>query len=247
MKLSFDVMPAVIGHRGACAYAPENTMASFTKAKQLNIPWVEFDVMPAACGEVIVFHDETLDRTTNGKGFVKDYPYAYLRTLDAGSWFDPRFAGERIPTLKQVLPFILENKMAANIEFKALPGQEEWFVERVLDDLEPYFSVTDSRILFSSFYFPALRQLRELSPHCHIGLLLHDWEPDWPVIAKSLECVSIHVNQEILTKEKAAFIKDQWNYLLCYTVNDASRAAQLYEWGVDAVFSDTPDSIAESV
>ena len=88
-------LPPVIAHRGASAYAPENTLAAFVKAAQLGIRWIECDVMQAACGEVIIFHDETLERTTNGKGDVDRYPYSYLQSLDAGSWFDPIFSGEK--------------------------------------------------------------------------------------------------------------------------------------------------------
>ena len=130
IKLSFN--PPVIAHRGASVYAPENTLAAFTKAAQLNIKWVEFDVMQAACGEPIIFHDETLDRTTNAKGDVSQQPYAYLQTLDAGTWFHPRFAGERIPTLKQVLQFLRDTKIAANIEIKALPKNAAVEIEALM-------------------------------------------------------------------------------------------------------------------
>ena len=98
-SLLFD--PPVIEHRGVSSYAPENTMSAFTRAVQLGIQWVEFDVMLAACGTPIIIHDESLDRTTNGHGNVGDYSYSYLRTLDAGSWFSPSYSGERIPSLEE--------------------------------------------------------------------------------------------------------------------------------------------------
>src|SRR3990167_7563410 len=128
MQLLFN--PKVIAHRGASAYAPENTLIAFTKAAQLEIKWIEFDVMQASCGTPIIFHDETLNRTTNGKGDVCRYSYTYLQTLDAGSWFNPRFSGERIPTLNAVMAFLANENMNANIEIKALPGQEEQCVVR---------------------------------------------------------------------------------------------------------------------
>src|SRR5438552_7543288 len=91
-------LSSIIAHRGASALAPENTLAAFHKAKEIGAKWVEFDCMLASCGEVVVIHDETLDRTTNGLGRVIDYPYSYLKTLNAGSWFNPIFADEKIPT-----------------------------------------------------------------------------------------------------------------------------------------------------
>ncbi|MBV9574993.1 MAG: glycerophosphodiester phosphodiesterase, partial [Gammaproteobacteria bacterium] len=109
MSLVFS--PPVIAHRGASAYAPENTMAAFVKAVQLGIKWIEFDVMATVNGEPIIFHDETLDRTTNAQGEVHHHSYAYLQTLDAGAWYQPFFSGEKIPTLQQVLQFMREMKI----------------------------------------------------------------------------------------------------------------------------------------
>src|SRR5688572_22496951 len=91
--------PRVIAHRGASAYAPENTMAAFSRAHALGAQWIEFDVWLAACGEVVVLHDETLARTTNGYGRVTDFSYAALQPLDAGSWFGHQFRQEKILTL----------------------------------------------------------------------------------------------------------------------------------------------------
>src|SRR3990167_2926706 len=136
--VSLNFTPRAIAHRGACAYAPENTIASFTKAAQLGMKWLEFDVMQSVDGEVIVFHDETLDRTTNGKGDVDRYPYSYLRTLDAGAWFNPAFSGERIPTLIQTLEFLENTNMNANVEIKAMGNRDEQLVLAVLKDMDAY-------------------------------------------------------------------------------------------------------------
>lgn len=241
MNLVFT--PPVIAHRGASAYAPENTMAAFIKAVQSGIKWIEFDIMATACQEPIIFHDELLDRTTNARGEVHTYSYAHLQTLDAGSWYHPRFSGEKIPHLQQVLQFMSDMKIAANLEIKSLPGQEEQLVVRILQEIKPYFSMTDTRLLFSSFSREALYYLRKHSSECHIGLLLHEWEPDWQVVCESLQCASLHINHEIMSADAAAIIKKMEKSLLCYTVNDAARANELYTWGVDAVFSDVPDKI----
>jgi glycerophosphoryl diester phosphodiesterase len=235
--------PPVIAHRGASAYAPENTLAAFTKAAQLGVKWVEFDVMLSADGEVIVFHDDSLDRTTNGKGEVVCYPYSYLRTLDVGAWFDARFAGEKIPSLQQVMALLSEARMSANVEIKAPLGQEKALVLRVLDQLSTYLLSGQSTILFSSFSMDALHLLRQHAPDCLLGMLLHEWEPHWEKNSALLKCDAIHVNQAIMTREHAQHIKHMGKPLLCYTVNDAARAQELYSWGVDAVFSDAPDII----
>lgn len=240
--LSFN--PPVIAHRGASAYAPENTLAAFALAADLGIKWVEFDVMQAACGEPIIFHDEQLDRTSNGTGDVDQYNYAYLQSLDAGSWFHPRFAGEKIPSLQQVMQLLKQLGLSANIELKPLAGQDASLVERVLQDMAQH-AFTHETILYSSFSINTLRLLRKHAPAALLGLLLHEWLPDWQKIADELDCVSIHVNEEIMTEESAQKIKAMGKLLLCYTVNDPSRANTLFNWGVDAVFSDTPDKIIE--
>jgi glycerophosphoryl diester phosphodiesterase len=235
--------PPVIAHRGASAYAPENTMAAFHKAAQLNIKWVEFDVMLSRDEVPVIIHDETLERTTNGKGRVSDHTYAYLRTLDAGRWFHSAFSSERIPALMTVIPFLQEAKMCANIEIKAEPGQEEKLVQRVMQEMQPYLANNNKSFLFSSFSIEALHYLRKYSADCQIGLLLDEWRSDWKEICHSLNCAAIGINEEILTKDSAHEIKAMGKALLCYTVNNPARAKELYGWGVDAVFSDVPDRV----
>lgn len=241
MTLQFK--PPVIGHRGACAYAPENTMASFIKAAQLTIKWVEFDVMPTSDGVPIIFHDETLNRTTDGRGLVSDFPYTYLRSLDAGKWFNPIYSGEHIPTLATVLEFLQEMKMSANIEIKASPALEASLISRVIKDMQPLLAKANDSFLFSSFSFSALELLRKTAPECQLGMLLHEYEPRWKVLCQELNCVSVHVNNEIITEKTAHEIKSMGKKLLIYTVNDPLRSNDLYSWGVDAVFSDVPDLI----
>ena len=111
-------LPKLIGHRGACAYAPENPIASFNKAQSLGCRFIEFDVMCSQDGEPFVFHDETLKRTSNGKGDLGLSSADYIQSLDAGSWFSKTFAGEKIPHFKEVLQWLIGNNMQANIEIK---------------------------------------------------------------------------------------------------------------------------------
>ena len=245
--VSLNFSPPVIAHRGASAYAPENTLIAFLKAAQLGIKWIEFDVMQASCGEPIIFHDDSLERTTDATGQVCQLPYTYLQTIDAGRWFDPQFAGERIPNLQQIIELLQNTKLNANVEIKSLPAYEEPLIKTVLAQLTPYMKTKQSTILFSSFSINALTLLRKQSPDALLGLLLHDWEPGWEEVVNSLQCVSVHVNQHILTKSIAKKIKSMDKALLCYTVNHPKRALKLFSWGVDAVFSDAPDLIVEGV
>lgn len=237
MKPNFDFDPPIIAHRGASACAPENTMAAFTKAQQLGLKWIECDVMLAK-DQPIIFHDDELNRTTNGAGLLHHYDYQYLQTLDAGSWFSPKFSGEAIPNLKQLIAWLVISKMNVNLELKSLVQYEKKLVDQTLAVLNQEKKSISSIILFSSFAIETLYYLRSQSKDALIGLLMDEWDPKGLQIAKELHCVSINLNHEIVTKNLARQIKELGYNLLCYTVNDYMRAMELFAWGVDAVFSD---------
>lgn len=226
-------IPPIIAHRGASGSAPENTLAAFKQAKQLGINWVEFDVMLAACGELVVFHDDTLERTTNGQGLVLEHTYQQLQQLDAGSWFDRKFIGEKIPAFSQVLPMLDALSLQANIEIKPFPGTESAIVKKLLAELP-----ISHHFLLSSFSLKFLRLLRDHSTQLRLGLLMDDWLPNWLELSTELVCQTVNVNYLSLTKERVKQIKESGRLALAYTVNDAAKAKQLYEWGIDAVFVD---------
>lgn len=234
-----NIAPPVFAHRGASYYAPENTMAAFAKAYELGIQWLEFDVMLTADQQVVVIHDETLDRTTNGTGEVHQYRYAELQQLDAGSWFGSAFSGQRIPLLKDVIHWMQQHQMKANIELKAQPGQEQLIAKQVL----AIIGQTSQNHLISSFSHGILYAVRNLDADCWIGLLMDEWLNDWHVICEELNAVSVHTNHDIINPERVAAIKSTQRPVYCYTVNDRNRAQELFSWGVDAVYSDCPDKI----
>lgn len=243
MKDVLHFNPPVIAHRGASGYAPENTMAAFRKAAELGIQWIEFDVMLSKDHSPIIFHDETLDRTTNARGSMLHADDERLKHLDAGGWFGAEFKEEKIPFLAEVLAFLSESGLSANVEIKPLPHQEKETVRMAFKEIHHKFTFPTHRLLLSSFSITALEEIRKQSNSCLLGLLMHEWLPDWSSICDQLHCISVHINQEIMTPQMAKKIKDSGRMLLCYTVNSLGRAQELYSWGVDAVFSDVPDQI----
>lgn len=231
----------VIGHRGASGYAPENTFAAFEKALSLGCHWIEFDVMCSADGEPFVVHDDSLKRTTNGTGMVGLVDAAYLRSLDAGSWYSKRFKEEKIPHFKDVLKWLSFSGVQANIEIKPYPGAVEQTATAVLSHIHRYWPQKKELPLVSSFEWEALVLCRSIAPEMPLGLLLDQWDNDWLAKAKQLECYSIHFNCDVLTAERVKEVKEQ-GYVVCsYTVNRKRQANKLLSWGVDAVFSDYPD------
>lgn len=235
------VVEKIIGHRGASAYAPENTIAAFDKALSLGCRFIEFDVMCSSDGEPFIFHDDSLKRTTNGRGQFGLLESSYIQSLDAGSWFSRQFKGERIPHFKTVLEWLSVSHVQANIEIKPYPGAEEQTSIAVLSHINRYWPHTKDLPLVSSFSWDALLLCRSIAPEMPLGLLLDKWDDLWLAKAQQLGCYSIHFNQKILTEKRVKAVKEQ-GYIVCaYTVNRKRLANKLFRWGVDAVFSDYPD------
>lgn len=232
---------AVIGHRGAAAYAPENTLVSFDKALTMGCNVIEFDVMLSQDGEPFVIHDDVLKRTTNGKGDVGKVSAAYLQSLDAGKWFSKRFKGEKLPHFRDVINWLIFSNTQANVEIKPYPGTVEETAVAVLSHINQYWPVTKPLPLVSSFEIKALKLCRSLSPELPIGLLLDNWQENWQQLASELQCYSIHLNRRAINAERVKMIKEAGYKVFVYTVNRKRLAKKLLDWGVDAVFSDYPD------
>ena len=241
------INPPIFAHRGANLYAPENTLAAFKKAHVLGIKWLEFDVMLSADDEVVVFHDDNLDRTTDKTGRVLDFKFSDLKKLDAGAWFHPKFSNERIPSFQEVIKFLRENKMAANVEIKPYPGLENKTTEKVMAEIAKYWDEEITPPLVSSFSLQVLKKVRALSATVDIGFLMHEWNPQWRAICHELNCASVDVNEAIITPEMVQLFKKDQRLVFSYTVNNPLRAKELFSFGVDAVYSDCPDIILNQI
>lgn len=241
-------LPLIIGHRGACGYAPENTLESIKTAADMGVTWVELDVMLTKDSVPIIFHDDTLDRTTNGSGNVADTLYEDIRHLETGSWFADSFAGIKIPTLEEALELIVDLNLGLNLEIKPTPGREVETAEAALDVLSRVWDDHD-RLLISSFQHVSLETAKDMAPEWRRGLLLwhEDMPADWAQLAEYLEASTINISDHLATREFMDEISDTGRPVLVYTVNDPLRARQLQGWGVDSMFTDVPDVIQENL
>lgn len=235
-------LPPVIGHRGAAARAPENTLAGFRVAKSLGCSWVEFDVRLTGDNALAVCHDDRLERTTNGRGAISTLPLAAIRAFDAGGWFDRRFAGERVPTLDETLTLCRELDLGANVEIKAEHGQGPATAAAVATTLDRLGGVR-SPLLISSFLKDAVAESAKQMPAIPRAMLFRKVPSNWTAIAAALGCATVNTDQRHLTRELISEIGAAGYPVLAYTVNEAARARQLFGWGVTSVFSDTPDII----
>lgn len=219
-------LPPVIGHRGAAGHAPENTAPSFRKAAELGCSMVEFDVRLSADGVPVVFHDDTLERTTSGHGRVGDTPSTALGALG-------------IATLDEVLALCLSLGLDINIEIKPDAGHERRTTKAAIETARRLWPDDRPAPLVSSFRPEALEDV----PDWPCGLLLESIPADWRERAGALGCVALHVDHRALDAGLAARIKGSGLALLAYTVNERERARTLWNWGVDSLFSDFPDRL----
>lgn len=240
-------LPPVIGHRGAAAYAPENTIESILTAVEMGVKWVELDVKLTKDMVPIIFHDDDLDRTTNGHGPVAEMNFNDIRDLEAGSWFSDSFAGIKIPTLEEVIDVVLEHDLGVNLEIKPCPGREKDTAEAMLDVLARIWDEPD-RLLISSFSHVSLEVSMDMAEEWARGLLLES-EPmeNWKELAEYLNASTINIDGRTATRDFVEEIIDLQKPVLAYTINDPQLARSLRRWGVDGVFTDDPDAVNDSL
>lgn len=252
----------VIAHRGGSAYAPENTLAAFERAKALGCRVIELDVQLSANGSPFVFHDETVQRITNGKGCFTQLSddeisqldvdikrlrlsHVFLKLLKRGQVFNK----EKILAFDAVLKWLVDNNMQANIEIK-LPRDVhektnklliEQSVQVILMSLYRYWPADRPYPLITSFNLFALELCRSFSPELPLGYLMHTWDEKHIEQAKTLNCLAMHINHKILTPARARAIIANSMVLGVYTVNNNRLAKKLFKWGAQYVFSDYPD------
>jgi glycerophosphoryl diester phosphodiesterase len=233
--------PRMIAHRGGGTLAPENTLAAIRTAPQYGYRGVEFDVMLSADARPVLIHDETLERTTSGRGNVADTSLAALAMLDAGGWKDPRFAGETVPAFEDAAKLCIELGLWANIEIKPARGHEAATGEIAGCIAAAAWRGAKTLPLISSFRRAALAAARASAPRFPLGWLVERIQPGWQRQLSDLGCVSLHCDQAHLTAALARDVKDAGYWLFCYTVNNPARARELFDWGVDAMVTDRLD------
>jgi len=226
--------PLIVGHRGAQGLAPENTLAAFRVAADLNIDGVEFDVMRTADGHLVVFHDDEVDRTTNGSGLIYEMTLAKVKALDAGSHFDPRFAGERVPTLEELFEFLKTTELLVFLELKdpwRFPGIEQ----QTIDMIRAYGLVERTQI--RSFYHAALHTCYRLAPDIALSELWENHLPtDDEITLKTVNAYHLlYTPAEIARQHAPGVATTAW------TLNPLNDARRLIEAGIDGLTTNYPD------
>jgi len=234
--------PLVIGHRGAAGEAPENTLASFRRAVDRQCDIIELDVHLSRDGFPVVCHDPTIDRTTDGRGAIRDKTVDELRDCDAGSWFDRRFAGERIPLLSEVLELVPPN-IVLNVELKhGWDGRLETHVLRCVREHGRMDSV-----LFSSFDHRMLHRLKKAAPEASIGLVYAARLLDPVKLVRDFgeEVFSVHVDGPLTDREEIARLKAGGWLAVVWTLNEPDQVREAVAAGASGIVTDYPGAVRE--
>jgi glycerophosphoryl diester phosphodiesterase len=222
-----------IGHRGARGYEPENTLISFKKAIDMHVDGIEFDVHLSADGEIMVIHDETVDRTTNGNGFVNQLSLPELKRLLINK-------EQTVPTLTEVLDLV-NQKCFVNIELKSYEA-----ADKVADLIEKYILKKNwnyNQFLVSSFDWNALQQVTFLNSEIPIGVLTEtDLELAF-AFAKFIQAKSIHPYFHLLTPENTVRLQEKGLQVYPWTVNEPEDIKKIKSYNVNGIITDFPDRI----
>jgi glycerophosphoryl diester phosphodiesterase len=230
-----------IAHRGASGYAPENTFAAFRRAIALGAGFIETDLQLSRDARLVAIHDATVNRTTNGQGAVHDMTLAELRRLDAGSWFGSEFAGERIPTIEEILEFANKHDVVFYLEMKPSGswGGEHALISALRDSREI------ARTVVISFDPAILAAVRKIEPTLMTGLLFEGHIPNPLDKAIEIGARQLAVRGDLVTPRLLKEARGHDLQVVCWTVNHPGHMRLLVQAGVDGIISDYPDRLLE--
>ena len=235
-----------IAHRGASGHAPENTMEAFQKGVEMKADYIEIDVQMTKDGELVVIHDTTVDRTTNGTGKVGDLTLAEIKQLDAGSWFGGAYAGETVPTFEEVLD-AFRGKVGVLIELKApelYPGVEEKIAEALI---ERNMSIpNNNKIIIQSFNHESMKKSKALLPNLSHGVLTGGSWAD--VTEEQLAQFATYADyfnptMNIVTDELVSDVHEAGMDIYPYTSRSQEQALRLFDLNVDGIITDYPEHV----
>jgi glycerophosphoryl diester phosphodiesterase len=231
--------PWIIAHRGASGHAPENTMAAFQRAVELGAGFIETDLHLTRDGRFVAIHDSMLERTTNGRGAVRDFTLAELRTLDAGLWFDRQFSGQQIPTLEEILEFARKHDVVFYFEIKY---EAAWGMHHALvAALQAGENAARSIVL--SFDPQTLLSLRRLDAGVMTGLLAEKALGDLARTAENVGARQLCPRWDLVTPEFVENAHRADLQVVTWTVNEQEKMEAAMKAGVDGIMTDLPDRL----
>ncbi|MGE7905904.1 glycerophosphodiester phosphodiesterase [Peribacillus sp. NPDC094092] len=235
----------IFAHRGSKGTHPENTMAAFQKAAEIGADGIEFDVHLSSDGELVIIHDETLDRTTTLTGYVKEHSALRLKTADAGSKFSKEFLGERIPFLMGVFEWAKGNALLMNIEIKTDKLAYEGIEQKIIDLIRQY--QMEKRVILSSFNHQSIEKVKMLAPDLERALLFEGLPVNYEEILRDKNEAGFHPDKNSLTPEVNEKAKKLGYKIRPWVANDEADIVKLAELGVDVIMTDFPEKAIKTL
>ena len=230
--------PRIIAHRGGGSLAPENTLAAVRLGQSLGFRAHEFDVKLSKDNVAMLLHDDTLERTTSGKGKAADFLWEALRSLDAGGWHSADFKGEPLASFEDTARLLRSKHTMANVEIKPTPGLDRETGARVARLSRDYWKDASVPPLLSSFSFDALMAAKEAEPDLPRGWLTKAFvDAEWQTL-ETLRAVSLHTSFKTFPPERIKEVQQRGYRVMIYTINDAELAQRYLDAGVDGIFTD---------
>lgn len=228
----------IVAHRGASRIAPENTLSAMRKAIEFGADFAECDVFQTKDGELVLFHDEEMDRTTGKGGMIWDYTLAELKTMEVGSWFHEEFRGEPIPTLREVIQLV-KGKIKLNIEVK-VSGKDPDIAQKVVEIIQSEGIEQDCMV--TSFEKPVILKVKEIAPQVITGFIFDEEHPP-DIFEGNWEYVCSKRN--IVDEDFVRVAKRKGKKIFVWTVNYPAEMKELIALGVDGIITDVPDLLKE--
>lgn len=232
--------PLIFGHRGASMHAPENTLSAFRLALEMGADGIELDITPSADGVPMIIHDPNLEGTTDGKGDVRQLSAAEIQKYDAGVRFGSKYAGERVPTLKEVFE-AFGNRTRYNLDMKTFYPEDRPIVRTILGLIEQY--KLTPYVLISSFSLDTLRWFAEESRGLRLGVLISQYTPHMMLEDGrrwGMRYEALHPEHTLVDEAAVRRARAQRKKMVVWTVNEAERKRELTLLGVDAIITDDP-------
>lgn len=229
----------IIAHRGASKYAPENTMYAFTKALDMQADAIETDVHLTKDNIPVLMHDERINRTSNGKGYIRDFTYEQLLQFDLGSWFEPTFAGAKIVTLDEFLRWIKQTNMRAHIELKNNKVDYAQIEPIVYEHIQKHSM--QERSIVSSFNFESIQRFQQMTKSMTLAYLTSNITKKKRQAFENYPTNALHIKQTLLRKRLIRCSKQKNIPLRVFTINKISQMMRCYDLGIKGIFTDVPD------
>lgn len=233
----------IFAHRGFSGLYPENTMLAFRKAAEVGCDGIELDVQLTKDGVIVIMHDETIDRTTNGKGNLRDYTYEELCAFDCCGKIPGMYDFQRIPTLQEYLEWVKDTGLLTNIELKNSVYYYENLEEKVIDMVRELGM--EDRVIFSSFNLVSVTKCKRMIPEIPMGFLSETRVDNMGAFAKEYQVEYYHPDKSYLTENQVEDCHRKGIGVNVWTVNKKTDMERMAEWKVDGIFTNYPDKAKE--